>query len=94
MNPTATANGGTVLTHRVTLDQDRIAEHGVGTLDDLLGVEVLFRTWVGTVLVGTVESFAALGQPYGYPIIRFADGKWARGEATYLDVVDAHVPGA
>lgn len=78
-------------THTITVDQARAADEGGRTyLDRFVGLVVVFRTYEGEVKVGTVETMTDPAQPWGAPVIRFADGRWARGDSD-LEVVNANV---
>jgi hypothetical protein len=77
------------MTRTVTIDQDRAGDlGGRDYLGTFVGLRAVYTTWEGERLVGTVESLTGeQGQPWGLPIIRFADGRWARGNST-LEIVE------
>lgn len=78
----------TPTTRRVTLSDRKIAENGSRYTDHFVGLTVVWTGFDGDAHVGVVESFVnPLTGAVGYPIIRFPDGRWARGYRE-LSVVD------
>jgi hypothetical protein len=81
-----------MLTRRLNLSARQIAERGDRYTDAFLGLQVAHTTSSGDVLVGVVESFAnPADRASGYPIIRFPDGRWARGERVLQVVIEQGV---
>lgn len=67
-------------TRRVTLSARNVAEEGSRYTDAFVGLIVAHTTASGDVLTGVVESFTnPVTGAVGWPVIRFADGRWARG---------------
>lgn len=66
---TTTTNPRTVRTGMVEVSATSSAKRAA-----LIGRRAEFRTYEGEVLVGTIERLDSV-----WPIIRFADGTWARG---------------
>jgi hypothetical protein len=56
------------------ISRDDTAEFGADYTARFIGAKATHVCWDGEVLTGTVEAFDGI-----YPIIRFADGRWARG---------------
>lgn len=70
-------------TRRVTVSARKVAEAGADYWQQFLGLQVVYTAFDGEQLVGVVEGFAN-----GYPVIWFADGRWARGDLDLRVVVD------
>lgn len=69
---------------RVTISQRKVANAGAAYSDQFLGLDVLYRTWDGDLLVGRIESVDITGV-----VLRFDDGKWTRTSGLDLTVLDA-----
>jgi hypothetical protein len=70
-----------------TASRRRIAFEGRAYTDQFLGAEAIHVTWDGEVLRGVVESWGAHGAIRvgdEHCVIRFPDGRWARGDVDSL----------
>lgn len=63
-------------TKSLTISAFKVADQGARYTDQFTGTRVIYTTYEGTRLTGAIDGFTW----EGYPIIRFADGKWARGD--------------
>jgi hypothetical protein len=70
-----------------TVSRKRIAFEGRAYTDRFVGAPAVHTTWEGEHMVGVVESWGAHGAiPVGdeHCVIRFPDGRWARGSVDSL----------
>lgn len=82
-----TATAATVSIHDLALKASKVpgeADHAAA-IESLVGRRAIFHTFEGDALEGVIE--APIRSSSGYPIVRFADGKWGRCDdlVTLLD---------
>ncbi len=59
-----------------TFDIQRETGHGRRAVEAIVGRRAIYTTWEGERLEGVIEAPTSLSG--GYPVIRFADGRWGR----------------